>query len=143
MTNTNSKTLIVAGLLSSVLLAGCGNTTPAATDSTGSVDTWTTETGVVKAQKVLTSEKVSYKTPDADGAESIKVTLTTENDLIVDFALETEGKNPIAQKWQTAFKEGVAAQIIGKSAQGLNVGIVNGASLTSAAFNEAVSKLQG
>jgi uncharacterized protein with FMN-binding domain len=86
---------------------------------------------------------LAYKTPDPDGDASIKITLTTENDKIVDFVIDAEGQNPISQKWQNAFKEGIAAQIIGKSVEGLNVGVINGASLTSNAFNDAVSKLQG
>lgn len=143
MNNTTSKTLLITGLLSTVLLAGCGNTTTTTVESTWTIDTWTTNTGIAKTQKVLTSEKVAYKTPDSDWAESIKVTLTTENDKIVDFVIDAEGQNPISQKWQNAFKEGIAAQIIGKSVDGLNVGVVNGASLTSTAFNDAVSKLQG
>ncbi|MGX1160479.1 uncharacterized protein with FMN-binding domain [Pseudarthrobacter sp. SLBN-100] len=50
--------------------------------------------------------------------------------------------NPNTRKFQGEFAGGIAARIVGKSIDGLNVSKVAGSSLTSGGFNQAVEKIK-
>jgi uncharacterized protein with FMN-binding domain len=50
--------------------------------------------------------------------------------------------NPNTKKFQGEFASGIAAQIVGKDIDELNVSKVAGSSLTSGGFNEAVEQIK-
>jgi len=50
--------------------------------------------------------------------------------------------DPQAQKHQGEFKDGIAAEVVGKSIADLKVDRVGGSSLTSGGFNKAVDAIK-
>lgn len=86
------------------------------------------------------STSVTYFTP-ARNEYLLDVTLITENGIITDANVAySQGaeKDPNAQRFEAAYKE----VVIGQSISDLEVSRVGGASLTSAAFNEALAKIR-
>lgn len=83
---------------------------------------------------------VTYLTPARD-EYLLDITLTTENGIIVDANIVySQGSeiDPNAQRFEAAYKE----VVIGQPIAGLEVSRVGGASLTSAAFNQALENIR-
>lgn len=82
---------------------------------------------------------ITYFTPKRD-EYLLDISITTENGVITDSNIEySQGAeaDPNAQKFEAAYH----AEIIGKKLDELDLSRVGGASLTTAAFNEAINKL--
>lgn len=82
-----------------------------------------------------------YLVPSND-KESVTVELTLDGDKIVDYNIQYFAHNPKSKNYQKAFADKIGAKIVGQSVKGLKVWVVNGASLTSKAFEESLTSIQ-
>jgi uncharacterized protein with FMN-binding domain len=82
----------------------------------------------------------TYTSPN--GQETVGVELTLAADKVSAVNITTHPSNPNTKKFQGEFASGIAAQIVGKDIDELNVSKVAGSSLTSGGFNEAVEQIK-
>lgn len=82
----------------------------------------------------------NYRSPA--GNESVKVSLTLANNKITAATFEGTATNPGSKYNQDKFKEGFKSVVIGKDIDSLNLQVVNGASLTTRGFMDAVAKVK-
>ncbi|MBT2531790.1 FMN-binding protein [Arthrobacter sp. ISL-48] len=82
----------------------------------------------------------TYVSPN--GAETVGVELTLASGTVTDVKITQHPSNPNTRKFQGEFAGGIAAQVVGKSIDQLNVSKVAGSSLTSGGFNQAVEKIK-
>ncbi len=76
------------------------------------------------------------------GKESVSITLTIKDDVIVAATGSVLATNAASQKFQTQFVGGFAVQVIGKKISEVSLSKVSGSSLTPKGFNDAVLKIQ-
>lgn len=78
------------------------------------------------------------------GTENYGVSLTISNDLVTGVVANVVSKDSESRFYQTQFKDGISAAVVGKPLDNaVNIGIINGASLTSAFFTgKAVPAIQ-
>lgn len=82
----------------------------------------------------------SYNTPES--VESVDVTITLKNNLIISVSTSTNGKDRESRQYMNLFKQGISAVVNGKTLDKATVsGSVNGSSLTGAGFNQALKKI--
>ena len=142
----------IAGLSLVGTVAGCApsatQSTPTATATNSPETSAVTPTGT--ASSLATSGSV-YKdgTYSADGTyvspngtETVGVELTLASGTVTAVKITEHPSNPNTRKFQGEFSGGVAAQVVGKSIDGLSVSKVAGSSLTSGGFNQAVEKIK-
>ncbi|MCT9870220.1 FMN-binding protein [Paenarthrobacter aurescens] len=82
----------------------------------------------------------TYTSPN--GQETVGVELTLAADKVSAVNITVHPSNPNTKKFQGEFAGGIAAQIVGKNIDELNVSKVAGSSLTSGGFNEAVEQIK-
>jgi len=82
----------------------------------------------------------TYTSPN--GQETVGVELTLAADKVTAVNITTHPSNPNTKKFQGEFAGGIAAQIVGKDIDELNVSKVAGSSLTSGGFNDAVQQIK-
>jgi uncharacterized protein with FMN-binding domain len=82
----------------------------------------------------------TYVSPN--GTETVGVELTLASGTVTDVKITQHPSNPNTRKFQGEFAGGIAAQVVGKSIDQLNVSKVAGSSLTSGGFNQAVEKIK-
>ncbi|MFI2563284.1 hypothetical protein [Paenarthrobacter sp. NPDC018779] len=82
----------------------------------------------------------TYTSPN--GQETVGVELTLAGDKVSAVNITTHPSNPNTRKFQGEFASGIAAQIVGKDIDELNVSKVAGSSLTSGGFNDAVQQIK-
>ncbi|HEY8754565.1 MAG TPA: hypothetical protein VIM40_13075 [Arthrobacter sp.] len=82
----------------------------------------------------------TYRSPN--GAETVGVQLTLASGTVTAVNITQHPSNPNTRKFQGEFAGGIAAQVVGKNIDQLNVGKVAGSSLTSGGFNDAVEKIK-
>lgn len=110
-------------------------TTPPAGDAPVASDTQAIAT------RKISSTFQSYGTPA--GEEEVKVTVAIDGDNIVrGVELDFVTRAPKSEMYQWLFKEGIAAQVIGKPIKDVQVGVVNGSSLTAEGFNKAIDQIE-
>ena len=83
---------------------------------------------------------VTYQTPNRTEYQ-LDVTLTVSNDVVTDAKVAySQGaeKDPNAQRFEGAYK----TEVIGKSLDSINLSRVGGASLTTGAFNKALTQIK-
>ncbi len=124
---------------------GSSEPTSATTQTTELITPTTTETPV--AETASTDYKdgtyatdVTYVTPKRD-EYGVNVSLILTRDIVTDVKVTySKGgeKDPNAARFQAAYK----AQVIGKDIDTLNLSRVGGASLTTAAFNNALVNIK-
>ncbi|WP_120521327.1 FMN-binding protein [Arthrobacter celericrescens] len=146
----------VAGLSLAGTVAACAPTTQTptvqtpATQTPSSVPSASTSTSGASADPG-TGGASGYKdgTYSADGhyespngTETVGVQLTLAGGTVTAVEITTHPTNPNTRKFQGEFKDGIAAQIVGKKLDELNVSKVSGSSLTSGGFNEAVKSIK-
>ena len=85
-------------------------------------------------------QTVTYSSPG--GSDKAQVSLTVTNDKVTSAVFSGTASNPASNNYQSQFASGFKQQVVGRSLDGLNLQVVNGASLTTNAFNSAVSKIQ-
>jgi hypothetical protein len=158
--NIRQKKLALAtmtGLSISVALAGCSTDTSAssadaetvapATDAAppaGSTPSPSEGAAVAGGSSTYTDGDYSatgnYISPN--GQEEIDVSITLAGDVITAVTVTPEATNPTAIQYQTQFADGIAAVVVGKSIDEIDVSRVAGSSLTSGGFNEAVDAIK-
>ncbi|NQX12779.1 FMN-binding protein [Microbacteriaceae bacterium VKM Ac-2855] len=82
----------------------------------------------------------SYTSPG--GSETVEVSITLESDVVTAVAVTPESENPTGTQYQTKFASGIAAVVVGKNIDDLDVSKVSGSSLTSTGFNDAVETIK-
>lgn len=82
----------------------------------------------------------NYVSPN--GTETVGVELTLSGGTVSGVNITQHPSNPNTRKFQGEFAGGIAAQIVGKKLDELNVSKVAGSSLTSGGFNQAVEKIK-
>lgn len=101
----------------------------------------TTTTPQIVAYKNGTySTSVEYTSPA--GKETIDVSITLEKNYIQKATFKGNAINPGSQFAQKNFETGYSKVVVGKALENLKLDVVNGASLTSKAFNEALEKIK-
>ncbi len=142
----------IAGLSLAGTVAGCApsatGTTPAA--PAGSSAESSAAAPSAGASSLATSGS-TYKdgTYSADGnyvspngTETVGVELTLAAGKVTDVNITQHPSNPNTRKFQGEFASGIAAQVVGKNINELNVSKVAGSSLTSGGFNQAVEQIK-
>jgi len=81
----------------------------------------------------------SYQSPN--GTETVVVQLTLADDTVTDVTVTPGGSNSTTQYYQGEFVSGIAAEVVGKDVDELEVTRVAGSSLTSGGFREAVDAI--
>lgn len=121
-------------------LAGCA--ADGTDTSTGSSDNGSSDTVTGPYQDGTFEATADYQSPN--GTETIDVTLTLEGDVVTDVVVEGVSVNPSpeVERYQGEFEEGIAAEVVGKSIDEIEVDRVGGSSLTSDGFNEAVDQIK-
>lgn len=82
----------------------------------------------------------NYTSPN--GQETVGVELTLSSGSVSAVNITVHPSNPNTRKFQGEFKDGIAAQIVGKKLDELSVSKVAGSSLTSGGFNQAVEAIK-
>lgn len=146
--------LMFSGLAAMVVLSTTGCTvsvsdnnevTPNSTilPTTGAVSLTLTVTGSVSEAKLkdgtYTAEG-SYFTPG--GTEKIGVTITISNETITSVSIEQKPAASDSRRYQSLFANGINSEVVGKNIKDINVGRVNGSSLTGKGFNAALDIIE-
>ena len=139
----------IAGLSLAGTVAGCA---PSATDSAPAANSAAAQaTTPSSGSSALAGSGSTYKdgTYSADGnytspngTETVGVQLTLASGTVTDVQITEHPSNPNTRKFQGEFASGIAAQVVGKSIDDLNVSKVAGSSLTSGGFNQAVEQIK-
>jgi uncharacterized protein with FMN-binding domain len=142
----------IAGLSLAGTVAGCApSATESAPSSNGGSTSTTSAATPSAAASSLAGSGSSYKdgTYSADGnyvspngTETVGVQLTLASGTVTDVQITQHPSNPNTRKFQGEFAGGIAAQIVGKNVDELNVSKVAGSSLTSGGFNQAVEQIK-
>jgi uncharacterized protein with FMN-binding domain len=82
----------------------------------------------------------TYKSPA--GPETLSVTLTLANGVVTKAVVTGDAKNEVSVKLQKAFIDGYTDLVVGKPIDAINLTVVNGASLTSIGFMDALTKIK-
>ncbi len=106
----------------------------------------TQETGTMLADSTATYADGTYTATgnytSPGGAESIVVTLTLENDIVVAAEVQKMATLPTSVLMQTDFANNFKQYVIGKNIADLELTKVSGSSLTPKGFNDAVAKIK-
>ena len=131
----------VAGLSLAGAVAGCapsaGSSTAATTPSTGAS---TTAAAGAEYKDGTYSADGTYVSPN--GTETVGVQLTLAAGTVTDVQITQHPSNPNTRKFQGEFAGGIAAQVVGRNIDELNVSKVAGSSLTSGGFNKALEQIK-
>ncbi|WP_115788860.1 FMN-binding protein [Arthrobacter silvisoli] len=82
----------------------------------------------------------NYVSPN--GTETVGVQLTLADGTVTGVEITTHPTSPNTRKFQGEFADGIAAQVVGRKLDELNVSKVAGSSLTSGGFNQAVESIK-
>lgn len=77
------------------------------------------------------------------GTESVTVTLTLKDSVVTEVSSTDSAENPKSQYFQKQFADGIASAVVGKPIGSVALTVVNGASLTSKGFMDALEKIKG
>ena len=138
----------IAGLSLAGTVAGCApSATPApASDSTSGATTAPAGTASSLASSGSPYHDGTYSADGTyvspNGTETVGVELTLAAGTVTAVNITQHPSNPNTRKFQGEFAGGIAAQVVGKSIDELNVSKVAGSSLTSGGFNQALDKIK-
>lgn len=140
----------IAGLSLVGTVAGCapsgsGNTPPATSGggagTSAAAPSGGASSGGSSAYKDGTySADGTYVSPN--GTETVGVELTLAGGAVTDVNITQHPSNPNTRKFQGEFASGIAAQVVGRNIDDLNVSKVAGSSLTSGGFNKALEQIK-
>lgn len=142
----------VAGLSLAGTVAGCApaaqqpaEQVPATQETTAATATATSPAAASQAvssgyKDGTYSADGPYRSPN--GQETVGVSLTLANGAVSDVQITVHPSNPNTRKFQGEFKNGIAAQVVGKKLDEIKVSKVAGSSLTSGGFNQAVEQIK-
>jgi uncharacterized protein with FMN-binding domain len=141
----------VAGLSLAGTVAGCAPSatpaTPAPTsDSTSGASAAPSGTASTLASSGSVYQDGTYSADgnyvSPNGTETVGVELTLASGTVTAVNITQHPSNPNTRKFQGEFAGGIAAQVVGKRIDELNVSKVAGSSLTSGGFNQALDKIK-
>jgi uncharacterized protein with FMN-binding domain len=141
MTLRTSHTLAIgfAGLGLVGALAGCSTATAqAAGDGSGAGGSGSGVSGPYTDGTY--TEDGSYLSPAGEQSVTVKVTLAS--DKVTAITVTPHATDPTAKEYQGMFVQGVAAAVVGKDIDELDVSRVAGSSLTSGGFNQAIESIK-
>lgn len=138
MTPLQKTTAAGLAVLALGTLAGCATTTGTTTDTTTGSDSGSTVEGLYTDGTYDASG--SYQSPN--GTEEVDVTITLEGDVITAVEVVGHGSSPDSKRYQGEFIDGIAAEVVGKDIDDIQVDRVGGSSLTSGGFNSAVEEIK-
>jgi len=116
-------------------------TTQTTETTTPASDTDTNTDAVTSAYKDGTySATGSYSSPG--GRESIKLTVTIKDGIIVSTSLDEKASNGEAKEYQDDFDSGYKTLVVGKNIDEVSLSRVAGSSLTSNGFNDALDEIK-
>jgi uncharacterized protein with FMN-binding domain len=143
----------IAGLSLAGTVAGCApsaQSTPTPATGTSSPETSAAAAPSGTASSLASSGSAyqdgtysadgTYVSPN--GTETVGVELTLASGTVTAVNITQHPSNPNTKKFQGEFAGGIAAQIVGKSVDELNVSKVAGSSLTSGGFNKALETIK-
>lgn len=81
----------------------------------------------------------SYNSPA--GRESVRVSLTLADDIVVDSTVTSLTNHPTSRQYQGEFVAGYKQYVTGKKLTEINISRVSGSSLTSGGFNQALAAI--
>lgn len=81
----------------------------------------------------------TYSSPA--GPEEIGIQLNLVDGTVQSVSVDLKAEHPVSKGYQEQFAEGIGELAIGQPIDSLNVGIVNGSSLTPDGFNNAVEQI--
>ncbi len=155
MTTPLRKSLLAgaAGLSLAGTVAACApsNQAPAAQAPAAQAPSAASPSGATASSDPSSGSSGAYKdgTYSADGTytspngtETVGVQLTLAGGTVTGVEITTHPTSPNTRKFQGEFKDGIAAQIVGRKLDELNVSKVAGSSLTSGGFNQAVESIK-
>ena len=118
-------------------LAGCAPSAPAT--GGGGDDSASSDTSATYADGTYEATG-SYTAPS--GQEEVEVELTLEGDTVTAVTVTPTATDRQAAGFQQQFADGIAAEVVGKDIDELDVSRVAGSSLTSGGFNAAVETIK-
>lgn len=151
--NKNIFKNTIAGISAFSLIASGTSAFAATTTTTNKTTTKTTTAKKVVAKPVVNKKVVNnykngeytasgfYKVP-YNFSEDVSLTVKLENNKIVDASLMAFSDKPTSLKFQDLFIAGFKDQVVGKNIDEVKLGIVNGSSLTSVGFMDALNKIK-
>jgi uncharacterized protein with FMN-binding domain len=137
-----------AGLSLAGAVAGCAPSAQGpATQTAGGSSPSETSAGTASGAPASGSYKDGSYSADGNytspnGTETVGVQLTLAGGTVTAVEITTHPSNPNTRKFQGEFKDGIAAQIVGKKLDEIKVSKVAGSSLTSGGFNQAVESIK-
>lgn len=75
------------------------------------------------------------------GPETVGVTVTLKDGIIVDSEFEVQSKHPTSMKMQEIFKDAYKEQVLGKNIADIDLDVVGTSSLTPNGFEDALKKI--
>lgn len=133
----------MAGLSLAATVAGCApstaDSTPAATGAPSAGPSALAGSGGDYKDGTYSADG-NYVSPN--GTETVGVQVTLAAGKVTDVQITQHPSNPNTRKFQGQFAGGIAAQVVGKNIDELNVSKVSGSSLTSGGFNQALAKIK-
>lgn len=136
--------LSLAGTVAGCAPAATGTPAPAGAAASGASTASGTASSLASSGSVYKDGTYSadgtYRSPQ--GQETVGVQLTLASGTITAVKITEHPSNPNTRKFQGEFSGGIAAQVVGRNIDELNVEKVAGSSLTSGGFNEAVEKIK-
>ena len=121
-------------------LAGCATAVDAGTDAAPEAPSGAEADTSAVYDDGPYSASGEYQSPN--GGESIIVELTLEGDIVTNVTVQTNANNPTTERFQGLFAGGIAAEVVGKDIDTLNVTRVAGSSLTSGGFRDALEQIK-
>ena len=135
-------TFVALSVVSGALFQGCapaGNTQT--TTTTTSNSSFITPAVFQNYKDGTYNETASYNSPA--GQENITVKFVVAGNIVTDVQLSSDTTHGLAQRYQGLFAQGIQQQVVGMNVNNIGTfGRVNGSSLTSSAFNQAVNELK-
>jgi uncharacterized protein with FMN-binding domain len=116
---------------SNVMASGTSSGTATTTSSTNSNATY--KNGTYNATG-------TYDSPG--GQESIKLSLTLDNNVVTATSATAEANDPTATSYQDLFIGAYKTKVIGKKISSINLSNVSGSSLTSQGFDNALQQIE-
>lgn len=137
----------IAGLSLAGTVAGCApSATPGPSSDTSGASTAPSATASTLASSGTLYQDGTYSADGTyvspNGTETVGVELTLASGTVTAANITQHPSNPNTRKFQGEFAGGIAAQVVGKSIDELNVSKVAGSSLTSGGFNQALDKIK-
>ena len=138
--------IVLVGIVATAVIVinmdkGTDTETTQTTETTPVSDANTDTDAVTSSYKDGTySATGSYSSPG--GRESIKLTVTIKDGVIVSTRLDEKASNGEAKEYQDDFDNGYKTLVVGKNINEVSLSRVAGSSLTSNGFNDALDEIK-